>query len=479
MTFEALEKMGSNLAYLDGTREKMQRIDPLQSRFAVSDSSARGDSGGGDTGLIVVESNGNRSLFKDDQSNLYAGINEIKAFPVTINGGVIKLNTNGREAKAAEHISGVNQILWENSASGSLQTMSFNAKWQFIKTGKRLESSTPEHSEIKAAFTHKVKIRIAGKVLLGGDNAIPIPDATFTITQDGDKKTFKGNSNGEHAYDLNSKSMISMVVEKDDYENASRGVDVRDIVDLRNHILSRKPFDKLTQMVAGDVNQDNWIDVVDIVAVRNVILGRNDHFSKDDAGNRKSVWRFLKNDFLDVNPAKAFESFENYASLTFSSLPSDVSNAHFLGFKLGDVNFDWSPPAAESTQNVHHASRETSRLFDVIPYRLSDNDELILEMHANSKPGLLGLQFELSWDDSVLSLAGIESQSLVGFNHQIHSRVSEGNAVIAWDDRSLNGIDLPSGEPAISLRFIPQPGADRGTPIRMTNQILVGLDESQ
>jgi hypothetical protein len=168
VTFEALEKMGSNHAYLDGTREKMQRIDPLQSRFAVSDSSARGDFGGGDTGLIVVESNGNRSLFKDDQSNLYAGINEIKAFPVTINGGVIKLNTNGREAKAAEIISGVNQILWENSARGSLQTMSFNAKWQFIKTGKRLESSTPEHSEIKAAFTNKVKIRIAGKVWLGG-----------------------------------------------------------------------------------------------------------------------------------------------------------------------------------------------------------------------------------------------------------------------------------------------------------------------
>ncbi len=483
VTFEDLQEMGSNLAYLDGTREQMQRIDPLQSRFAVSDSSAYGDSGEGDTGLILVESNGNRSLFKDAQSNLYAGINELKALPVTLNGSVIKLSTNGREAKAAENISGVNQILWENIVSGplqsSLQTMSFNAKWQFIKTGSRLSPSTPEHSDIKAAFSKAEKIRIAGKVLLGGDDAIPVPDATFTITQNGGKKTFKGDSNGEHAYDLDFKSSLTLAVEKDGFDNASRGVDVRDIVEMRNHILSRKPFDKSTQMVAADVNTDNSIDVVDIVAMRNVILGRNDHFSKDAEGNRKSVWRFLKNDYLNVQPAKAFESLENYSSLTFSDLQSDVSNAHFLGLKLGDVNFDWSDSNSHSPANVRYVIPETVRPFDIVDYRLAEQDEWTVEIHANSEFAVMGLQFELSWDDSVLSLVGIETQSLEGFNDQTHVAKSEGHAVIAWDDRTLRGVRPSPGDPVISLRFVQQPGADRGTPIRMTNQLLAGLDDSK
>ncbi|MBT5064399.1 MAG: hypothetical protein HOM65_18340, partial [Verrucomicrobia bacterium] len=483
VTFGDLQEMGSNLAYLDGTREQMQRIDPLQSRFAVSDSSAYGDSGEGDTGLILVESNGNRSLFKDAQSNLYAGINELKALPVTLNGSVIKLSTNGREAKAAENIVGVNQILWENIVSGplqsSLQTMSFNAKWQFIKTGSRLNPSTPEHSDIKAAFSKAEKIRIAGKVLLGGNDAIPVPDATFTITQNGGKKTFKGDSKGEHAYDLDSKSSLTLAVEKDGFDNVSRGVDVIDIVEMRNHILGRKPFDKSTKMVAGDVNMDSSIDVIDIVAMRNVILGRNDHFSKDGEGNRKPVWRFLKNDYLNVQPAKAFESLENYSSLTFSDLQSDVSNAHFLGLKLGDVNFDWSDPNPHSPANVHHVVPETVRPFDIVDYRLAEQDEWMVEIHANSEFALMGLQFELSWDDSVLRLAGIETQSLDGFNDQTHVAKSEGNAVIAWDDSSLKGFKASPEDPVISLRFAQQPGAVVGTPLRMTNQLLVGLDESK
>ncbi|MBT6806390.1 MAG: hypothetical protein HOA47_15595, partial [Verrucomicrobia bacterium] len=271
----------------------------------------------------------------------------------------------------------------------------------------------------------------------------------------------------------------TLAVEKDGFDNVSRGVDVIDIVEMRNHILGRKPFDKSTKMVAGDVNMDSSIDVVDIVAMRNVILGRNDHFSKDAEGNRKPVWRFLKNDYLNVQPAKAFESLENYSSLTFSDLQSDVSNAHFLGLKLGDVNFDWSDPNPHSPANVRYVIPETVRPFDIVDYRLAEQDEWMVEIHANSEFALMGLQFELSWDDSVLRLAGIETQSLDGFNDQTHVAKSEGNAVIAWDDSSLKGFKASPEDPVISLRFAQQPGAVVGTPLRMTNQLLVGLDESK
>ncbi|MBT5480100.1 MAG: hypothetical protein HOK45_13625, partial [Verrucomicrobia bacterium] len=147
--------------------------------------------------------------------------------------------------------------------------------------------------------------------------------------------------------------------------------------------------------------------------------------------------------------------------------------------KLGDVNFDWSDPNPHSPANVHHVIPETFRPFDIVDYRLAEQDEWMVEIHANSEFALMGLQFELSWDDSVLRLAGIETQSLDGFNDQTHVAKSEGNAVIAWDDSSLKGFKASPEDPVISLRFAQQPGAVVGTPLRMTNQLLVGLDESK
>ena len=67
VTFEALKLMGSQLHYLDGTKTRMERINPDESTFSASDGSAV--AGSVYTSLVPVESNGVK-LYKDSQNYL-------------------------------------------------------------------------------------------------------------------------------------------------------------------------------------------------------------------------------------------------------------------------------------------------------------------------------------------------------------------------------------------------------------------------
>jgi len=65
-------------------------------------------------------------------------------------------------------------------------------------------------------------------------------------------------------------------VSKDKPSEANKGVDVSDILVLRKHILLMELLDDPLNLIAADVNRDNYIDVSDIVSMRKVILSMTD-----------------------------------------------------------------------------------------------------------------------------------------------------------------------------------------------------------
>ena len=168
VTFEALKLMGSQLHYLDGTKTRMERINPDESTFSASDGSAV--AGSVYTSLVPVESNGVK-LYKDSQNHLYAGDTAQGVQPVNIDGNSVALTINGRTAIAAESIEGVNQILWENDSSGDLQIISFDSSWQFISSNNSaISSGSAEFNAAKIAFEkgEVTQVSILAKVALSG-----------------------------------------------------------------------------------------------------------------------------------------------------------------------------------------------------------------------------------------------------------------------------------------------------------------------
>jgi uncharacterized repeat protein (TIGR02543 family) len=129
VTFEGLKIMGSSVAYLDGTKTKMERID-ANSTFSAA-YGAYGDDEEVEAGLTAVESFGAVTLYRDADNRLYAGSAAQGIKPVRINGQLAILSLNERTATAAESIGGINQILWTDN-SGALIKMNFDSSWQFL-----------------------------------------------------------------------------------------------------------------------------------------------------------------------------------------------------------------------------------------------------------------------------------------------------------------------------------------------------------
>ena len=132
VTFEGLKVMGSNVAYLDGTRTKMERIDANTTFSAAY--GAYGDDEEAEAGLTAVESFGAITLYKDADNRLYAGSAAQGIKPVRINGQLATLSLNERTAIAAESIGAINQILWRDNYSGDWIAMKFDSSWQFLPT---------------------------------------------------------------------------------------------------------------------------------------------------------------------------------------------------------------------------------------------------------------------------------------------------------------------------------------------------------
>ncbi|MDB4470128.1 DUF5011 domain-containing protein [Akkermansiaceae bacterium] len=151
VTFEGLQVMGSNIAYLDGTKTKMERID-ANSTFSAA-FGAYGDDEESEAGLTAVESFGSVTLYTDTNNRLYAGSVAQGIKPVRINGQLATLSLNERTAIAAESIGGINQILWRDNYSQALIKMNFDSSWQFLPTDNVvMVSGTPEFNAAELAF---------------------------------------------------------------------------------------------------------------------------------------------------------------------------------------------------------------------------------------------------------------------------------------------------------------------------------------
>lgn len=226
-------------------------------------------------------------------------------------------------------------------------------------------------------------------------------------------------------------------------------------------------------MVAADTNLDASVDVRDIVGMRKVILVRTDAFLEDANGEKVSFWRFVASDFQSVDVSQAFAEVDAAQSIDYSSINADINDADFLAVKLGDVNDDWSAPTSSTTQNVFvEEGRPQTERLTLGSSREMEDGRVALALHANPLSGLLALQLDLHWDPEVLVLDEIHSHGLSGFDARIHTEQIKGSTRIAWDDVTLEGVDLDKDQPIIQLIFSRQPSVKRGSPIHVRNLIL-------
>jgi len=112
--------------------------------------------------------------------------------------------------------------------------------------------------------------------------------------------------------------------------NPTNGVSTNDLVLMNKHILGVEFLNSPYKMIAADINKDGKVSTADMVELRKLILGVNSDFISNKS------WRFIDANYQFPNPTNPF--VEVFPEEKEVKNLSTISNANFVGLKVGDVS---------------------------------------------------------------------------------------------------------------------------------------------
>lgn len=158
--------------------------------------------------------------------------------------------------------------------------------------------------------------------------------------------------------------------------NPLQGVNIVDIVTIRNHILDVDTIEDAYLRIAADVDGSATISVLDMVLIRSLILGNRDEFPSVPS------WQFIPEQDELVLPA-ATNAVPAYRTHSPMHALTQVENQNFKGIKTGDVNL------------VYNALSHTMSSF-MVTVQEEVLDEKHIELHLGTPhPAIGGYQLSL------------------------------------------------------------------------------------
>lgn len=131
---------------------------------------------------------------------------------------------------------------------------------------------------------------------------------------------------------LNIGSDLTITPEKN--TDVTNGVNILDVIAIKQHIFNQVPFVSAYKMLAADVNGSQSISMLDVVFIKKVIRGEIENFPIGQS------WRFIPDDYIFVEPGLPSDFPE---SRSYQDLDMDYWMENFIGLKVGDVTGDANP----------------------------------------------------------------------------------------------------------------------------------------
>lgn len=214
------------------------------------------------------------------------------------------------------------------------------------------------------------------------------------------------------------------------------GIDLSDAFAILRHVYGLQTFYGSPEtpylLIAADVNSDQAVTVADFAIVRNTFLGFLDTFPNAPS------WRFVLADFTFSAPGNPWlDDFPEQAS--FPGLQADTT-VDFYALKIGDVDF------TNTAEGL--ASAPAARLC--LPNTDFKAGQPLSVPISVATSGLSGLQFELQYDTSKLSLASAQPKASLFPNQPIRERQA-GHLPVMLVSTAAEGI--PAGQALLTLKF--------------------------
>lgn len=217
----------------------------------------------------------------------------------------------------------------------------------------------------------------------------------------------------------NTNQMHTVGVEKDN--DLLNGVSTFDIVLLRKHLLNVNMFTNPYQWIAGDINKSGTISTIDIVELRKAILTISTSFP-----NGNTSWRFIDADYTFTTSNPLTEPYNETISMM---LMSNITDADFIGVKIGDVSGDALPNTLTNTsqRNTDHTK---SLSFQDLELKAGKHYNVPLE--AEDVEAILGMQMSMNFDPTAIHMESLEC-NLLGFNESMY-QMGSGTFTLSWDN---------------------------------------------
>jgi hypothetical protein len=233
----------------------------------------------------------------------------------------------------------------------------------------------------------------------------------------------------------------SYVIEPYRNVEPKRGVSTLDLVSIQKHLLGFRPLGTPYQLIAADANRSGGVSATDLLEIRRLLLEIIPEFSQNTS------WRFVEAGYGFPDPQNPWAApFPE--SMEFDQLSEHISQADFIGIKIGDVN--------SSVFNLHPGDIQV-RSSDAVSLRIEDRNvtagEIIeVPVTVSNYTDLSGYQFTLQCDPVYAQFRGVTlpKGSFLSSEWFGTTRLNEGLITTLWHEPASRS--LTDGEILFSVQ---------------------------
>ena len=268
-----------------------------------------------------------------------------------------------------------------------------------------------------------------------------IPNVLIQINDSTNTSIYPTDSYGQYHFSFNSNS-IKIKPSKNNDINKTNGVTALDIALTQAHILGKNIFNSPYKLIAADVTGDGKVTALDIVYMKRLILGIDTAFTYGTAKDKR-LWAFVDSSYKFADSTNPFPIKD---SISFTGLSVSKTNQTFIGCKLGDVNWDWSPSVAKPMINNVNALE-----LSYNPIKANNEQFIRVPVIVKNFRDMLGIQYTINFNPSVLKWVGVDNNTLNFETGTSHS--DEGKVSFLWVDDKNEIKTLADGSVIFNLVF--------------------------
>ncbi len=254
------------------------------------------------------------------------------------------------------------------------------------------------------------------------------------------------NTNGEYCFtSVQTAEDYRIVPQKD--TNYINGVNGGDLFRIQRHLLLLENLNSPYKIIAANSRLPNSINGGDLTEIQRLILGIISNFPDVES------WRFVPTTYTFPNPTTPFSpQFPEEISIT--NLNGSVSNANFIGMKIGDVNNSNAPANFQEGVQNRDALAESVHFWATAGTATPLDTVTVAVRTANFEQIYTG-QFSMNWDTSrlaFLDVAGSNALLPVSADNFNLQQAAYGRLGVVWF--GATPVTLGDASTLFTLRFL-------------------------